>query len=372
MDYFPIPNDIFTSICMDFLQLEPCKDHDDKTYDYVLVIVCRLSGYVMAIPCRKAGLTAEHCARLFLEHVVAFFGLPFEIMSDNDHLINSKFMQTVCTLAGISQHTSILYRPQGNGRAEAAVRAVVDILRKSLTAHPRPWIQALPWCLWQLNDLPGVDGSHSPHKIIFGRDLIGFGDHPALHHPRSSAAAEEWMQNIQKMRKEVQSTVQKLHNHLSHKFMQHRKTVIYEPGDRVWVRNLPDQAGKLDPLWTGPCEVLQRRGNSGRYQIALPDSVQDIHMERLKMYLPRIDGTKIHLHYYRPVEQVPEDDSLLVEKIIDHRTRNGTLQWLVTWKGYDHAHNTWEPASSFVGYVQQDWVEYNKRHKIQVPLNKQF
>ena len=142
---------------MDFLQLDPCKDDDKQTYDYVFVIVCRLSGYVIAIPCQKAGLTSDICARLFLRNCVALFGLPHEIMSDNDHLISSKFMQTLCSMSGVSQHTSIAYHPQGNGRAETAVRSVVDILRKTLTAFPRAWEQALPWALWQLNDLPGVD-----------------------------------------------------------------------------------------------------------------------------------------------------------------------------------------------------------------------
>ena len=92
LDYFPIPEDIFSHICADFLQLDPCQDDEGNTFDYIFVIVCRLSGFVMGIPCRKSGLTAEKAANLFLRHVVAFFGLPHEILSDNDHLINSKFL----------------------------------------------------------------------------------------------------------------------------------------------------------------------------------------------------------------------------------------------------------------------------------------
>ena len=85
-------------------------------------------------------------------------------------------------------------------------------------------------------------------------------------------------------------------------------------GDRVWVRNLPQDASKLDPLWTGPCEILGRVGNTGRYQVAFPDKVEDVHMERLKMYLPKIDGTKIQLHYYRPHQDIPDDASIVLEK----------------------------------------------------------
>jgi hypothetical protein len=67
MDFFPVPNDIFTSLCMDFLELEPCKGTDDKIYDYILVVVCRLSGYIVAIPFQRAGLTAHVLAQMFLE-----------------------------------------------------------------------------------------------------------------------------------------------------------------------------------------------------------------------------------------------------------------------------------------------------------------
>ena len=108
LDYVPIPEDVFSNLCMDFLQLPLCTDVDGVIYDYILVMVCRLSGFVLGLPCKKDGLTAEKVSRLFLHHVVAIFGIPHEIMSDCDHLINSHFMNTLCALAGVTQHTSIV------------------------------------------------------------------------------------------------------------------------------------------------------------------------------------------------------------------------------------------------------------------------
>ena len=82
----------------------------------------------------------------------------------------------------------------------------------------------------------------------------------------------------------------------------------------MWVRNLPHEGNKLDPLWTGPCEILSRVGNTGRYQIAMTDSIQDVYSERLKMYLPMVHGERIRLRYYKPQQNVPEDDALVVER----------------------------------------------------------
>ena len=90
LDYWPIPEDIFHSLAMDFLTLPEVTVCHQK-YDFCFVIVDRLSGYIQAIPCAKKGLTAQMAADLFLTHSVAFMGLPLEILSDNDNLITSEF-----------------------------------------------------------------------------------------------------------------------------------------------------------------------------------------------------------------------------------------------------------------------------------------
>ena len=124
----------------------------------------------MAFPCRKEGLTAKVVAQLFLEKCVSFMGLPNEIVSDNDHLLSSHFFTTLCDLVGIEQHFSIIYRPKGNGRAEAAVKAVVSMLRTVLADSKSNWLNVLPWVCFQLNNLPGLCSKYSPFKIVFGRD----------------------------------------------------------------------------------------------------------------------------------------------------------------------------------------------------------
>ena len=126
----------------------------------------------------------------------------------------------------------------------------------------------------------------------------------------------------------------------------------------------------LKPFCSKQAAELERVGLRGRYKVALGDQLLELHTDRLKMYLPHVNGSKIVLNYYRPHREVPEDDSMIVEKILKHRIRDGQYQWYVRWKGYDDAHNTWEPLSSFVGYVQQDWADYNRRHHLPISLKK--
>ena len=204
MNFCAIPQDIFTSLCMDFVDLESVRSLDDQSYDCCLTIVCRLSGFVVAIPCLKQGLTAKKVAQLFLEKCVSFMGLPNEIVSDNDHLLSSAFFTTLCDLLGIEQHFSIIYRPKGNGRAEAAVKSVVSMLRICLTDSKSTWITVLPWVLFQINNLPGLLPRYSPFKIVFGRDPPYLGEIPSMNLTHVSVDCEQWVTSLENMRKAVQ------------------------------------------------------------------------------------------------------------------------------------------------------------------------
>ena len=61
VDHFPIPFDVFSSVSIDFVDL-PLTEHNTVKYDYCMVAVCRLSGYVMAIPTTKSGLDSRKAA----------------------------------------------------------------------------------------------------------------------------------------------------------------------------------------------------------------------------------------------------------------------------------------------------------------------
>ena len=57
-----------------------------------MFIVCRQTGYVLAIPCREKGLDSKSAATLFLDRCVPMFGLPKEFICDNASLITSQFV----------------------------------------------------------------------------------------------------------------------------------------------------------------------------------------------------------------------------------------------------------------------------------------
>ena len=125
---FPTPEYPFSSISMAFCDMgqENATEIRGVTYDYLFVVVCRLTGYTMAIPCSRT-ITAPQSAELYLERVVGLRGLPNEIFSDHDHLITADFFMTLCDLTRVQQKQSPIYRPRSNERSERAVQVVLDV-----------------------------------------------------------------------------------------------------------------------------------------------------------------------------------------------------------------------------------------------------
>ena len=367
LDFCPIPSQVFSSLCMDFLSLPKVTGSDGHLYDSVFVVVDRLSGYILGLPCLKSGLTAESVAKMFIRHCVYLMGVPLEILSDNDSLITSKFFLHVCEQLGIEQHSAVIYRPKGNGRAERAVRSVIGILRLVLTElkDNSVWVDVLPLACFLQNSLPGVIGDHSPHQIVFGRDLILPGELPREESVKPPEPARKWMEKHEDLKAKVQAKLTKIHQKERDRYIKEHCLQTYEPGDKVLVKVLDKDRSKLDPIWMGPCEIL-RHVQSGRYTVKTPFGSEDHHMDSFKPYYPDLKGKSIPFHYYRP-QTAPEDDNWQVEKILKHRTIDGRTEWLVKWKGYDKS--TWESAGQFVGYANSEWREYNKDNNLAVTFD---
>ena len=116
--------------------------------------------------------------------------------------------------------------------------------------------------------------------------------------------------------------------------------------------------GKLNPLFSIQNEILKGRAGTSRYEAAMPHGPKDIHQERMKPCYDTIEGKKIPLMYFKPHQEIPHSDTFVVDKILNHRkNRKEEYLWLVSWQGYDAAHNTWEPAKAFIGDIQRDWVD---------------
>ena len=374
----PIPHYPFASVSMDFFSLPRCKhEATGEIFDYVYVIVCRLTGYILAIPCQQKGLDTRKAAQLFLDRCVFFMGMPQSIYSDNQSIISNDFISTLCELAGAEYHKTVPYRPQSNGRAERAVQSVICSLRQCLEQRGKGkhnnWVTSLPLALWGLNDLPGAVHPYSPHRLVFGREPIGWGDCPPYVDEEGCEDAGAFFRRLVQERDAIRDKLHAIHEREYRKFLKAHPPQFFRPGDKVWVRNRVDSPPvypKLDRLWQGPAEVLARLSES-TYRVNYNGLEQVLPVDRLKSYVPYRDGTRAPLHYFSEREGLVESEDYIVDRVLKHETRgsgaNRKLWWYVKYRGYPQPE--WQPATSFLHDIQEEWLKYNKRHRLDLKLS---
>ena len=282
-------------VAMDFVSLPEDKHPETGVkVDYVMVIVCPLTGHILDIPCRQDRLASHKAAALFLHYCVFSTRMPRGIHSDNQSIISSEFYDALYGLAGITQAKSIVYGPQSNGRAERAVQSIINALRLYLVFCKLDWIYALQFALWGLNDLPGPIAPYSPHRLAFGRDPMGFGEVPALTMDTGVEDATEYFRRAQDERQLIHPTLVDLHPREYQAFLKNHLSLQFKGGDRVWVQNRTDQPGlhpKLDRIWQVPAEILCKV-STNTYSVNLTGKVVILSVGRLNPYIPRRDGVK--------------------------------------------------------------------------------
>ena len=164
---FPIPERLMHSVCLDVVAMPPTQ-WLEVDYDCILLCVDRLSGWLVACPTTKSGLTAERAAHLLLEKGWEPFGVPATIHSDMGSQFVGQWWKTMCAKLGVHQTFSQPHRPRANGRAERAGQQLLSALKKLHAEHGLNWVEALPRALRIYHDMLGESGCF-PYFIAFGR-----------------------------------------------------------------------------------------------------------------------------------------------------------------------------------------------------------
>jgi hypothetical protein len=122
----------------------------------------------------------------------------------------------------------------------------------------------------------------------------------------------------------------------------------YKEGDLVWLeaKNLHTShpTAKLAPRRYGPFPVTKVISHVV-YQLAIPPTWKIHPVFHASLLLPYTETPEHGPNFTRPPPDLVDGlEEFEVEKILDSRRRRRQLQYLVKWKGYPDADNTWEPA----------------------------
>ncbi|MCO5595571.1 hypothetical protein L7F22_049616 [Adiantum nelumboides] len=131
---------------------------------YIIVATDYVTKWAEAKASRKAD--AITTAKFLFENIIARFGCPFEIVSDNGtHFINEVIKELTSNFM-ISHHKSTPYYPQANGQVESTNKTLISVLTKTIVeAHHTDWDLKLTSALWAYRTVYKVAINCTPFKM---------------------------------------------------------------------------------------------------------------------------------------------------------------------------------------------------------------
>ncbi|MCO5600411.1 hypothetical protein L7F22_054523 [Adiantum nelumboides] len=137
---------------------------------YIIVATDYVTKWAEAKASRKAD--AITTAKFLFENIIAQFGCPFEIVSDNGtHFINEVIKELTSNFM-ISHHKSTPYYPQANGQAESTNKTLISVLTKTVEAHRTDWDLKLTSALWAYQTTYKVAINCTPFKMVYGQEAV--------------------------------------------------------------------------------------------------------------------------------------------------------------------------------------------------------
>jgi len=330
--------------------------------DSILVIIDRYTKMAIYIPTRKE-MNAEELAAVFVKHVIRSFGVPKGIVSDRGSVFTSRFWSGLCYHLGVKRRLSTAFHPQTDGQTERQNQTLEHYLRCYCNYRQNDWVDKLALAEFTYNN-----STHSTIGTTPFYALYGF--HPQITvHPHTAAAdqpevpgAELRAQRLREEREELDKRWAAAVAQQAKYYNQKHTPKTFKVGDRVMLlaKNLrqlrPNK--KLADRYLGPFEVETTVGSHGQaYKLKLPPTYKIhpvFHVSLLEEYHER--------HKDKPVEpasiDLDGDEVWEVEAILAHRDskRPKRREWLVRWKGFTPASDSWEPRESFVdGQMLQEY-----------------
>jgi hypothetical protein len=344
-------------ISIDFATMPTSK----TKYNSMMVIVCRLTKFVVGIP-TKSTLTAKACAELLYTHwFLKGYGFPLSIVSDRDKLFVSNIWQEFCTLIGAKRNMSTARHQQTDGQSEISIKIIKEALARHCNQQQNDWDNCLAAVLFAYNNSIHSTTGFSPFYLMNAFEPRTC---PSFTSGKATSFSEIFIQH-QRDLEQAHDNIAKAQARQSNEYNKHHsKGLLLKIGDFVLLnRNGINYITDINSpkillqRYLGPFEVIDIDLDRDNYTLRLPSTMKChnvFHVRCLKKYFEPAEFFPLRESMNNPAPVDTENgDEWEVAAIEDTKLFRNVRKFLVRWTRYHNVCSTWEPISSLTNCVER-------------------
>nr|GEU64905.1 reverse transcriptase domain-containing protein [Tanacetum cinerariifolium] len=117
-------------------------------------------------------ITDNQVKKFVWDNIVCHFGLPGEIVSDNDKQFSDNPFKDWCDKLNITQQFASVKHLQSNGLVERANRSLGEGIKARLGEGNKNWIEELPHALWAHRTMIKSSHGDTPFSLTYGTEVV--------------------------------------------------------------------------------------------------------------------------------------------------------------------------------------------------------
>ena len=158
----------FQQSSLDFIGKINCISSEQ--HRCILTATDYFTKWVESISTKKATYTI--IIDFLLSNILARFGCPRNIITDNSKAFTSSKLVKFCNNYNIILSHSTNYYPHGNGLAKSSNKSLIRTIKKLLQDNKKAWNSKLVYALWANRGSTKKSIGISPFQLVYGTHAI--------------------------------------------------------------------------------------------------------------------------------------------------------------------------------------------------------
>ncbi|CAC5385151.1 unnamed protein product [Mytilus coruscus] len=294
-------------LATDILEELPETENSNR---YILVVSDYYTKWTESFP--MPNMEASTVVKIIVEEVIARFGVPSWIHSDQGRQYESRLFQEVSKVLDIKKTRTTPYHPQSDGMVERFNKTLVTMLSAYVQEHQRDWDKYIPFVMMAYRASEHETTGQTPNRLMFGRksttplDIL-YEMPPSI----KGIPRHKWAWELKERLEDAHSIVrQRMPGEMRRQKRYHDLKLSYESfrsGDQVYVYFPVRKTGKspkLTSFWRGPFTILEKSGDlTYKIDCGVRGTPQIIHVDRIKLKHKQNQDGKNKNYYTKKKEQ---------------------------------------------------------------------